>query len=144
MASQSSILKKAMIVAMEKSLGIVTTAAKSAGINRNTHYKWYKKDKKYRAAVDDISERSLDFAESKLHQLIAGIVLPETKVFVVQGKKGKEILSHQMQKHYPPDATATIFYLKCKGKARGYIEKQQLELSGKLDLDLENLPIIFK
>jgi len=131
-----------MIEALEKSLGIVTTAAKSVGIDRGTHYKWYKKNKKYRAAVDDISERSLDFAESKLHQLIAGIVLPETKVFVVQGKKGKEILTHKGQKHYPPDSTATIFFLKCKGKKRGYVEKMEIGITDKDGNDVEQVMII--
>ena len=142
MATQSNTLKKAMIEALQKSLGIITTAAKSVGIDRGTHYKWYRKDKKYRASVDDISERSLDFAESKLHQLIAGIVLPETKVFVVQGKKGKETLVHEGQKHYPPDSTATIFFLKCKGKRRGYVEKQEVVISG--NLSLSDLPITFE
>lgn len=125
-----------MIEALEKSLGIVTTAAKSVGINPHTHYKWYRKNKSYRAAVDGISERSLDFAESKLHQLIAGITLPETKVFVVAGKKGPEILTHQMQKNYPPDTTATIFFLKCKGKQRGYTEKMEIGFTNKNGEDI--------
>ena len=83
--------KKAMLSALEKSLGIVTTAAKQIGIDRTTHYDWMKADPEYKAAVDAIEDVALDFAESKLHAQIA---------------KG--------------DTTATIFYLNNKGKKRGY------------------------
>ena len=87
-----------MIEALEKSLGIVTTACKIVGINRSTHYDWIKDDAEYRKAVESIEDIALDFAESKLHKQI------ETG-----------------------DTTATIFYLKTKGKKRGYIERQQIE-----------------
>jgi hypothetical protein len=90
------ILKKAMIEALEKSLGVVTTASKSAGIARSTHYQWMIDDEEYKAAVEDLSDVALDFAESKLFKSIEG---------------GSD--------------TATIFYLKTKGKRRGYIERQE-------------------
>ena len=32
--------KKAMLEALEKSLGVVTSACKSVGIGRTTHYLW--------------------------------------------------------------------------------------------------------
>ena len=99
------IRKKAMIEALEKSLGVVTTAAKQAGIDRTTHYVWMKEDEAYKQAVEDISDIALDFAESKLHK--------------------------QIEKE---DTTATIFYLKTKGKKRGYIERQEVEHSGVLRL----------
>lgn len=98
MNKQNTTLKKAMIEALEKSLGIVTTACKIVGIDRGTHYLWLKKDKKYRAAVESIDDMTLDFAESKLHKQIE------------QG-----------------DTTATIFFLKTKGKKRGYIEKSEVD-----------------
>ena len=90
-SSKTNIKKKAMLQALEKSLGIVTTAAKQVGIDRWTHYDWMKADPEYKAAVDAIEDVALDFAESKLHAQIA---------------KG--------------DTTATIFYLNNKGKKRGY------------------------
>ncbi len=96
--------KRAMIEALEKSLGIVTTACKTVGISRQTHYNWLN-DPAYKEAVDGIQEMALDFAESKLHKSI---------------ESGSD--------------TATIFYLKCKGKKRGYIEKSELELSGGVDI----------
>ena len=93
-------LKKAMIAALEQSLGIVTTACKSVGIERNTHYNWIKEDEDYKAAVDSIQDITLDFAESQLHKQI---------------KDG--------------EVTSTIFYLKTKGKKRGYIERIENDLS---------------
>lgn len=92
------ILKKAMIEALEKSLGVVTMAAKSVGIARSTHYNWLKEDEEYRKAVEDLDDIALDFAESRLHQRM------------------KE-----------SDTTAIIFYLKTKGKKRGYVERQELD-----------------
>lgn len=86
-----------MIEALEKSLGVVTTACKSVGIARQTHYEWFKEDENYRRAVEDIADVALDFAESKLHKQIE------------QG-----------------DTTACIFYLKTKGKKRGYVERQEI------------------
>jgi len=95
--TDNDIHKRAMIEALEKSLGIVTTACKSVGISRETHYRWLREDEQYKDAVDDISDVALDFAESQLHKQI---------------QKG--------------EVTSTIFYLKTKGKKRGYIEKSEL------------------
>ena len=62
--------KKAMLQALEKSLGVVTVASKAAGIGRTTHYMWMKEDPEYRKAVDELEDVALDFAESKLHSQI--------------------------------------------------------------------------
>ena len=70
MATSSDIQKKAMIGALEKSLGIVTTACKQVGIARSTHYEWYNTDPSYRALVDGVADIAVDFAESKLHKSI--------------------------------------------------------------------------
>jgi hypothetical protein len=96
--------KRAMLDALEKSLGVVTAACKAVGIGRTTHYLWMQEDAEYRAAVEGLSDVALDFAESQLHKQI---------------KEG--------------NSTATIFYLKTKGKKRGYIERQEVEVaSGKM------------
>lgn len=99
MNKQNVTLKKAMIEALEKSLGIVTTACKIVKIERNTHYRWMREDEKYKEAVNDIEDMTIDFAESHLHKKI---------------KDG--------------DTTATIFYLKTKGKKRGYIERNEYQI----------------
>jgi len=105
-AKSNNIKKTAMIEALTKSLGVVTTACNQVGIARKTHYEWYNEDIDYKKAVDDISDVALDFAESMLYKQI-------------QDK----------------DITATIFYLKTKGKRRGYIEKTEVEHSGKIIID---------
>jgi hypothetical protein len=96
--------KKAMLDALEKSLGVVTTACKSVGIGRTTHYGWLEQDEQYRKAVDELQNMTLDFAESQLHKQI---------------KEG--------------NTTATIFYLKTKGKKRGYIERQEIQVDGAVE-----------
>ena len=106
--------KKAVIKALEKSLGIVSQACKLAGIGRTQYYNWLKEDPDFAKEVSDIDNITLDFAESQLHkQINAG------------------------------NTTATIFFLKTKGKKRGYIEKNEIEiiqeeidLSGISDADL--------
>lgn len=94
---QNPTLKKAMLEALEKSLGVVTTACKQVGINRSTHYDWLKNDEEYKDQVKALENIVLDFAESQLH---------------------KQILDG--------NTTATIFLLKTKGKSRGYIERQEV------------------
>ena len=89
--------QQAMLAALEKSLGVVTTAAKNIGIDRGTHYLWMNEDAEYKAAVDALQDMAIDFAETHLHQLILN-----------------------------GDTAATIFYLKTKGKKRGYVERQEL------------------
>jgi len=89
--------KKAMIAALEKSLGIVTTACKKVGIGRTTFYDWIKEDKEFAKEVNQIQDIALDFAESQLHSQIGD-----------------------------GSTAATIFYLKTKGKKRGYVERQEI------------------
>jgi len=92
------VLKQAMVQAMEKSLGIVTTACKAVGISRDSHYRWMRDDEEYRQAIESIESMALDLAESKLHEQI------------VEG-----------------NTACIIFFLKTKGKRRGYVEKQEVE-----------------
>ncbi len=102
--------KEAMIEALEKHLGVVTSACKTVGIDRTTHYRWLKEDEAYKEATDDIDNVSLDFAESQLFKQI---------------RDG--------------NTTATIFFLKTRGKNRGYVERQ--EWTGKDGKDLPQLQV---
>jgi hypothetical protein len=92
--------KKAILEALEKSLGVVTTACKKVGIGRTQYYNWLKDDEEFAKEVDDIQNVALDFAESQLHKQIG------------EG-----------------NTSATIFYLKTKGKKRGYIERVEQSVS---------------
>lgn len=97
--------KELLLSALEKSLGVVSTACKAAGVARDTHYRWLKDDPDYKRAVNELQNVALDFAESHLHKLIT------------EG-----------------NPAATIFFLKTKGKVRGYIETQDIQLSEKKPL----------
>ena len=88
--------KKAIIAALEKSLGVVTTACKKVGIGRTQFYEWLK-DPEFAKEVASIEDIALDFAESQLHQQIQD-----------------------------GSTAATIFLLKTKGKRRGYVERQEI------------------
>ena len=101
----TEIKKRRLLEALRKSLGVVTTACEKADVSRRVYYDWMKKDPKFRADVNDMNEVALDFAESQLFKNI---------------QNGKE--------------ASTIFYLKTKGKKRGYIERQ--EIDGRVENDV--------
>lgn len=103
MTTNSDIVKKNLLEALEKSLGIVTTACKIVGCARSTFYKYYKDDQDFRASVDELENLTLDFVESKLHKQIEN-----------------------------DNTTATIFYLKTKGKKRGYVERKEVEMTAEV------------
>lgn len=85
--------KERALAALEQSLGVVTSAVKQAGISRSQFYKYYNDDPAFKEAVDGIQAVTLDFVESQLFKQI---------------REG--------------NTAATIFYLKTRGKERGYIE----------------------
>ena len=89
--------KKAIIEALEKHLGIVTTACRIVGVGRTTFYGWLNDDEEFAKQVEDIQNIALDFAESQLHKQIGD-----------------------------GNTSATIFYLKTKGKGRGFVERQEI------------------
>ena len=53
--------KKEFLDALERSLGVVTTAAKVCNIARTTHYRWLEEDVDYADAVKDIQEKRDEF-----------------------------------------------------------------------------------
>jgi hypothetical protein len=100
--------------ALVSSFGVITTAALSVGVHRQTHYDWCRDVEGFKEAAQkaiELGEESgLDFAESKLFQKIRN-----------------------------EDLGGICFYLKCKGKKRGYIERSEVALSGAVDVSLEKL-----
>jgi hypothetical protein len=106
--------KKRMLKALEEAKGIVTSAAPVAGINPCTHYDWIKNDKEYESAVEAVGNIPLDFVERKLFDLIEGAQRE------VMTDKGPIIIKEI------PNVTAIIFYLKTKGKKRGYIDRTEI------------------
>jgi hypothetical protein len=81
-------------------LGVVTVACKKTDTPRSTYYKWIKEDEEFRNKVDEIDNVKLDFVESQLFKNI-------------QNQKERSI----------------IFYLQHKGHKRGYIHRQDINLT---------------
>lgn len=111
---KTQLSKKKMLEALTKTLGVVTTAAKAAGIHRSSHYDWLRDDEEYRREVEAIEEVAIDFGESALHQRM---------------NEGSD--------------SAIIFFLKTKGKKRGYIERSEIDFKNRLpdfsDISTEEL-----
>ena len=90
--------KQKFLDALILTRGVVTTAASKCHIDRNTHYRWMREDEEYKLKVEEIDDIALDFSESALFKNI---------------DEGKE--------------ASIFFHLKCKGKKRGYREKDVAE-----------------
>jgi len=91
--------KKQLVVNMYKeSLGNISVTCTNANISRQTFHNWRNKDDDFAQSLIDVEERNLDFAETQLLKAI---------------KAGKTI--------------ELLFFLKTKGKRRGYYEKQEIE-----------------
>lgn len=103
-------VKEKLIKRLQFHLGNIKKSCDEVGINRSTYYEWYNNDSYFRQCVDDIHEGVIDFVESSLQEQI---------------KDG--------------NITAIIFFLKTKGKKRGYIEKQELDINQNNTPDLSNL-----
>lgn len=102
--NRTALKKKAFLEAFALNMGNVSEACESSNIARSTFYAWCEADSGFRQAVDDVREGLLDMTEGELLKLI---------------KKG--------------DTTAIIFYLKTKGKKRGYIEKTETDTHVEID-----------
>jgi hypothetical protein len=97
---EHNLKKETLLQALENSLGIVSTACNRTGISRSSFYKWYKEDEEFRKKVDEIDNVKLDYVETKLFKNI-------------ENEKEKSI----------------IFYLQHKGHKRGYVQRQNINLT---------------
>ena len=89
--------KDKLLEELTKSKGIVTTACNNSGVSRSSFYVWVAEDADFKKAVDDITEQAIDYVEGKLYNLIEN-----------------------------EDTAATLFYLKTKGRKRGYQERTEV------------------
>lgn len=83
--------KAKFLTILEKHKGLITPAATEMRIGRGKVYQWIHEDEEFKKSVDEIADTVLDFVEENLYKNI---------------EKG--------------DTTAAIFYLKNKGRKRGY------------------------
>ena len=109
--TQTATKKENFLKSLRNNLCNITEACKSANIHRQTYYGWIDKDEDFKQQCDNVEESLLDLVESKLLENINN-----------------------------NDNTCIIFYLKTKGKNRGYIEKQEIEVTKPFDrIDLEGI-----
>lgn len=88
--------KKFFLQALKASAGNVSQACKKSDISRMTYHRWKKTNVKFRKEVEEIQESLIDLAETMLMKNI---------------KEGK--------------TAEIIFYLKTRGRERGYIERME-------------------
>ena len=95
--------KKKFLKRLSENLGNVTETCKELKVGRRTYYNWKESDELFKEECDNVPEELLDLAE---HSLLSEIQDKTTKNHI----------------------TAVIFFLKTKGKKRGYSESMQLEV----------------
>jgi hypothetical protein len=95
---RSKITDEVFISTLIKTNGFISQAAKILNVSTQAVYKRIQENPHIKSVVIDIQEQSLDFVENQLFKKI---------------KDG--------------ELSAIIFYLKCKGKKRGYTERTTLE-----------------
>ena len=93
--------KQKFLELLAKNAGNVSRACKALGCSRQAYYEWYKEEA-FKFVVDEIQESLIDNAESQLYKLI---------------NEG--------------NAVSILFFLKTKAKSRGYIERQETDITSK-------------
>ncbi|MDY4850381.1 MAG: helix-turn-helix domain-containing protein [Paludibacteraceae bacterium] len=97
----------------EKHLGNISRACADTGIDRKTFYNWIKCDANFKNRVDELNEKNIDIVEGAL-----------------------------MQQIQAGNTTATIFFLKTKGKNRGYVERHDVEFANREPIIFTTTPEI--
>jgi hypothetical protein len=96
-----------------KNAGDISLSCKAFGMDRVTFYEWFNNDKTFHDQIETVRDELLDFAESQLFRLMRGIPIID--------KTGKQTGWSEK-----PNPASVIFYLKTKGKLRGYIERSEI------------------
>lgn len=99
--NRTELVKKEFPKILERSLGIVTHACKKAEILTETYYRWRKSDPAFARACDEAQHSVLDYTESIFFQHMANVNVPAQSL------------------------TACIFYLKNKGRSRGWNDEKK-------------------
>ena len=108
MAKKKKYTAQQVIDALQKADGYVSKTASLLKCNPQTVYNYRDSYKSVAEAWEAIREKRHDFVENALHNQIS------------EG-----------------NTTATIFYLKTQAKHRGYVEKSEVEHSGKQVLQMD-------
>lgn len=117
----------------------IAQIAEIIGVSTRTLYFWQGRHPDLLHALKEAKQTADELVEASLFARAVGYSHPEQKVFLHEG----EVVTHDMIKHYPPDTTAAIFWLKNR-KPKSWADTQKVEHSGgqeikitvtKVDLD---------
>lgn len=96
------------------------------GVNELTINRWKKDHKEFCKSLKDGKDEADARVAERLFNRALGYSHPEDKIFNNNG----EPMVVPTTKHYPPDTTACIFWLKNRQKER-WRDKQETEMTGK-------------
>jgi hypothetical protein len=130
-------IQKIFVELFPKNACNISVTCKKVGIDRSTFYEWYnktiiekdengkdiQKENEFKNAVDEAKEAMIDHTESALAKLISGMNTKITKIKEVISKTGEVVRLREEQTFINrPDTAAVIYFLKTKGKHRGWKE----------------------
>jgi hypothetical protein len=95
LTKQLSHRKEKLLEACEKNMGLISYACAAAGLSRQTFYDYYRIDPEFKRRYDELEVRNTDMVELAL-----------------------------MKKIQQGDTQAILFYLKTKGRKRGFMDKE--------------------
>lgn len=93
------------------------------GVEEQTIYNWKKRHVEFFESLKDYRDFADSAVEASLYQRAKGFKCREVKIF--QDKRGN-IIEHETTKHYPPDPTSCIFWLKNR-KPKEWRDKTEIE-----------------
>lgn len=100
MTNMTTDKKENFVEAYHASSGNVSVACRKVGISRETYYRWCREDIEFKKECEEVDESLLDMAETMLLKAI---------------RDGK--------------TAELIFFLKTKGKSRGYVERSEVDVN---------------
>ncbi len=99
-------------------------------------YNWFEADEELKEGKEEVADSLLDKTESQLMKRIKGYSYTEvTKELRNPKKSDREkiepelVVTKKVTKHVVPDVGAIAFFLKTKGKKRGYIESSHVDMT---------------
>lgn len=105
--------------------------AKNFEVSEQTVNNWKNEYEEFALALKRGKEQADANIAQKLYHRAYGYEHPEDKIFLHEGQP----VIVPTTKHYPPDATSIIFWLKNR-QSQKWRDKQEVEHSGKLEYEL--------
>lgn len=104
------------------------------GVTTRTLQLWKGKNADLLRAVKEAKHAADQLVEASLFSRATGYSHPETKVFCSEGS----IVTHEMEKHYPPDTQAAMFWLRNRQPER-WREKTEGDVTVNNNLSLNGM-----